>query len=199
MEISQAQRDVRDVYANGSYGQLVSGIVWLLAAAASTAVSHTAGMVALLAGGALIFPLTTLLLKASGGPASLPAGHPMAPLAMQLAFTVPLGLLVAVAAAGYREEWFFPASMIIVGAHYLPFMFLYGTVLFGVLGALLALGGVALALWLPNTFATGGWVTGVLLLVFALLLAASHRRQRRENVGTLAPSDADDIRTETTR
>src|SRR6056297_89674 len=32
---------------------------------------------------------------------------------------VPLGLLVAVAAAGYREEGFFPASMVIVGAHYL--------------------------------------------------------------------------------
>lgn len=73
----------------------------------------------------------------------------MRSLATQIAFTVPLGLLVATAAAGYRPDWFFPASMIIVGAHYLPFVFLYGMPLFAVLAAVLTCGGVALALWLP--------------------------------------------------
>lgn len=179
MDIADAQQDVRTVYAGGFHGQLVSGTLWLLAAGTSVAVSHRVGIVVLLAGGSLIFPITTLLLKAVGGPASLPRGHPMAPLAMQIAFTVPLGLLVAVAAAGYREEWFFPASMVIVGAHYLPFTFLYGTALFAVLGGLMALGGVALALWLPNTFTTGGWMTGALLIAFAFLLRRSHRRAAR--------------------
>lgn len=164
------------MYAGGSDGQLVAGVIWLLAAGASVAVSHTAGIVVLLVGGAAILPITTLLLKLRGGPTSLPAGHPMAALAVQIAFTVPLGLLVAVAAAGYRADWFFPASMVIVGAHYLPFTFLYGTTLFAVLGGLMAMGGVTLALWLPNTFTTGGWVTGGLLIVFATLLRGSHRR-----------------------
>ncbi|MFO7960309.1 MAG: hypothetical protein R6U94_05135 [Nitriliruptoraceae bacterium] len=176
MDIADAQREVRAVYGGGFPGQLVSGIIWLVAAGTSVAVSYTAGIVTLLMGGALIFPLTTLLLRIGGGSAALPKGHPMAPLAMQIAFTVPLGLLVAVAAAGYREKWFFPASMVIVGAHYLPFTFLYGTALFTVLGGVLTLGGIALALWLPNTFATGGWVGGGLLLGFAFLLHASHRR-----------------------
>jgi len=176
MDIAEAQRDVRGVYAGGFYGQLVASALWLLAAGASMVISHTAGVVTLLAGGTLILPITTLVLRASGGPASLPKGHPMARLAMQIAFTAPLGLLVAVAAAGYRMDWFFPASMIIVGAHYLPFTFLYGMPLFAALGALLSLGGVALALWLPNTFPTGGWLTGCVLLVFAFLLRRSHRR-----------------------
>ena len=98
---------------------------------------------------------------------------------MQLAFTVPLGLVVAAAAAGYREEWFFPASMIVVGAHYLPFTFLYGTSLFAALGGAMAVGGVALALWGPDIFALGGWVTGGLLVTFAFLLRRSHGRERR--------------------
>lgn len=177
MDITDAQRDVRTVYAGGSYGQLVSGIIWLGAAGTSVVVSPVAGILVLLTFGAAILPITMLVLKARGGPVALPAGHPMAPLAMQIAFTVPLGLLVAVAAAGEREEWFFPASMIVVGAHYLPFTFLYGMRLFAVLGALMALGGVALALWLPNAFSTGGWVTGGLLLVFAFLLRRSHQRE----------------------
>lgn len=175
MDIAEAQRDVRIVYAGGFHGQLVSGSIWLLAAGASLAVSRPAGILVLLVGGASIFPITTLLLKVGGGPSSLPAGHPMAPLAMQIAFTVPLGLLVAVAAAGYQQDWFFPASMVIVGAHYLPFTFLYGMSLFAALGGLMALGGVALALWLPNTFSAGGWVAGALLIVFAFLLRRSHR------------------------
>lgn len=180
MDIAVAQRDVRDVYAGGFPGQLVSGAVWLGAAAASVVVSHAAGIVTLLAGGILIFPVTTLLLKLGGGPASLPRGHPLGALAMQIAFTVPLGLLVAAAVVGYREDWFFPASMVVVGAHYLPFTFLYGTSLFAVLGGVMAFGGVALALWVPNTFALGGWVTGGLLAIFAFLLRRSHERERPE-------------------
>lgn len=190
MDIVDARADVREVYASGAYGQLVAGGIWLLAAGMSIAVSHAAGIVVLLVGGAAILPITMLLLKLRGGPTSLPAGHPMAALAVQIAFTVPMGLLVAVAAAGYREDWFFPASMVIVGAHYLPFTFLYGTALFSVLGGLMALGGVALALWLPNTFSTGGFVTGVLLIAFAVLLGRAHRREQGRS--TRAPTAASD-------
>lgn len=173
MEIVDAQRDVRRTYVGGFFGQLVSGVLWLLAAAIGTWGSPVAAMATLLLGGILIFPLTTLSLRLSGRPASLPAGHPMAALATQVAFTVPFGLLVALAAAGYRQEWFFPASMVIVGAHYLPFVFLYGMRLFALLAALLVCGGVALAMWLPEQFSVGGWLSGAALVVFAFLLRAS--------------------------
>src|SRR5699024_4777505 len=101
-----------------------------VAAAVGTWASPPWAMATLLAGGTLIYPLTVLSLRLGGRPGSLPPGHPMVGLAMQVAFTVPLGLLVALAASGYRQEWFFPASLIIVGAHYLPFTFLYGMRLF---------------------------------------------------------------------
>ncbi|TVR17237.1 MAG: hypothetical protein EA387_16860 [Nitriliruptor sp.] len=177
MEIAEAQRDVRQLYRGGFFGQLVSGAVWLVAAGTGTVISPTAGMVTLLLGGILIFPVTTLLLRLTGRPTSLPSGHPMNALAIQIAFTVPLGLLVAVAAAGYRADWFFPAAMVIVGAHYLPFVFLYGMPLFGVLAGLLAGGGVTLALWGPGTFSLGGWATGVLLVGFAFLSDRSAREE----------------------
>jgi hypothetical protein len=173
MLITDAQRDVRRVYVGGFFGQLVSGVLWLASAAAGTWISPAAGIVTLLAGGVLIFPLTTLALLIAGGPTALPAGHPMAGLAMQIAFTVPLGLLVAVAAAGYRLDWFFPASMVIVGAHYLPFVFLYGMRMFAVLAGLMVFAGITLALWMPGPFPSGGWLTGFLLVLFAFLLRAS--------------------------
>lgn len=178
--IADAQRDVRRVFAGGFFGQLVSGVLWLLAAAAGTWVSPGAAIGALLLGGMLIYPLTTLCLRLAGRPSSLPAGHPMAGLAMQIAFTVPVGLLVALAATGYREDWFFPAAMVIVGAHYLPFVFLYGMRLFAALGAMFVVGGLILAVWLPLPFATGGWFGSGTLVLFAFLLRASAARSDRE-------------------
>lgn len=145
---------VRRLYAGGFYGQLVSAAVWLVAAAVGTIVSPSAAVVTLFVGGVLIFPVTTLVIGLSGRPASLPAGNPMAALAIQIAFTVPIGLVVVVAMLADHGELFFPASMVIVGAHYLPFVVFYGKRLFAVLsGAMVAIG-VLLLFWQPVPFAT---------------------------------------------
>ena len=62
---------------------------------------------------------------------------------------------------------FFPAAMVVIGAHYLPFITLYGMRVFGVLAAALVLGGVGLALYGPAVFSLGGWLTAAILIVFA--------------------------------
>jgi hypothetical protein len=77
-------------------------------------------------GGVFIFPLTQLGLRLMGRPASVRPKNPLNGLAMQVAFTVPLAIPVIGAAALYNVNWFYPAFMIILGAHYLPFIFLYG-------------------------------------------------------------------------
>ena len=99
----------------------------------------------------------------------------MAGLAMQIAFTVPVGFVVVVAMLGDRSELFFPASMVIVGAHYLPFVFLYGMRLFAVLSAAMVVTGVLLLYGMPVPSSVGGWLTGALLVAFSFLLRASAR------------------------
>lgn len=127
-------------------------------------------MAVLFVGGATIFALTTLALKATGGPSGLPREHPMNALAIQVAFVAPLCLLPALVLGGLGFRWFFPAALVAVGAHYLPFVFLYGMRLFGLLAAAMCVGAVALA-YLPAAPASaGGWFGGVLLVVFAFLL-----------------------------
>ena len=173
MLVAAAQRDVRRVYSGGFYGQLVSAAVWLSAAVVATWISTTLSVAVLFLGGTLIFPLTWLTIRMTGRPASLPSGHPMTALAMQIAFTVPIGLVVVVAMLAGRDELFFPASMVIVGAHYLPFTFLYGMRMFAYLSFALVVPGLLLLVWVPAPFASGGWVTGVVLVVFAFLLRMS--------------------------
>src|SRR5262249_33898430 len=98
------------------------------------------------------------------------------------AFTVPLGMPLAFAASRHHGAWFFPAAMVVVGAHYLPFVFLYGQRLFAVLCALMVGGGLMLGLYVRESFALGAWITGVLLVLFSLVLRWTHElEERRES------------------
>lgn len=121
-------------------------------------------------GGTLVFLITWVIIRLTGRPASLPSGHPLAALAMQIAFTVPIGLVVVVAMLSGRGELFFLASMVIVGAHYLPYFFLYGMRMFAYLAAALVVPGIVFLVWVRVPFALSGWVSGAVLVVFAFLL-----------------------------
>lgn len=169
MTVRDAQQEVRDVFVGGSVGQAVSGLIWLLSAALGSFGSQRAAIIALALGGTLIFPLTQLALRLMGRRASLSRGNPFNALAMQVAFVVPFCLPVIGAAAAYNVAWFYPAFMIVVGAHYLPFVTLYGMWQYAVLAACLIGGGVAIGLVLPHSFTPGGWYTAIVLLAFAAL------------------------------
>jgi hypothetical protein len=168
MDIIGSQREMRSAFLGGFAGQLISGLIWLIAAAASVWGSPQYGMGFLFFGSMFIFPLTQALLRLLGRPASASKGNGLWALGSQVAFTVPLNFLLVGAATLARENWFFPAAMIAVGTHYLPFVTLYGMKMFYLLAALLVAGGAGLALYGPPIFSLGGWLTGVLLIVFAI-------------------------------
>jgi hypothetical protein len=169
MQIADAQRDVRTTFLGGFVGQLVSGLIWFASAATITWVSFRAGVAVLVLGGAFIFLLTQLILHLMGRPHGLPKGHPMNALALQVAVTMPLGIPVALVATLYRHSLFYPSLMILLGAHYLPFIFLYGMWEFGVLAVLLIVSGLLIGLYLPTALVLGGWLTAAILLVFAFV------------------------------
>ena len=176
MLVADAQQEVRRVYRGGFMGQLVSGLLWLASAAAASWSTPRNAIIILVVGGFFIFPLTTLGLRLMGGPWKLSAGNPLNALGMQVAFVLPLCLPLVGAAAAYRILWFYPAFMILLGAHYLPFVFLYGMPMFGALAAILV--GLGIVLAHGHSFAAPAWITGAILLVFAVLGLAIERRER---------------------
>jgi Family of unknown function (DUF7010) len=179
MLIADAQRDVRFTYLGGIAGQLVSGILWFVSAALGTWGSPKQAILTLVLGGFFIFPLTVLALRATGHRAQLQQANPMGQLAMQVAFTLPLSLPVVGAATLYQLDWFYPSFMIILGAHYLPFTFLYGMRMFTALCALLTGSGFALGMWGPDSFPVGGWLTGAVLVLFGLAGWLTIDRERK--------------------
>jgi hypothetical protein len=169
MNILDSQREMRSAFLGGFAGQLISGVIWLIAAALGTWLSPGTGMAALFFGSMGIFPLTQLLVRLMGRPGKVSATNGLWSLGSQVAFTVPLNFLLVGAATLYRETWFFPAAMIVVGTHYLPFITLYGMKMFGILAGLLIVIGAGLGLYGPDIFSLGGWITAVLLIVFAFV------------------------------
>jgi hypothetical protein len=123
MQVQVAQREVRTFFIGGFWGQLVSSAIWLASAALGTWVSPRAAILAVVGGGFFIFPVTLLLLRLTGGPASPSKDNPLTNLGMQIAFTLPMTMLLLVPVANFRLNLFYPALMVLVGAHYLPFYF----------------------------------------------------------------------------
>lgn len=169
MNINDCQREMRLAFLGGFAGQMVSGVIWLGAAAASTWVRPIVGMLILSFGSMLIFPLTQALLRLMGYQAKASPENKLWGLGGQIAFTVPINFSLVAVATLYHQDFFFPAAMIVVGAHYLPFVTLYGMNMFGLLAGLLVLGGVGLVMYAPPLFSLGGWVTAVILIGFAFI------------------------------
>lgn len=169
MDIKDAQRENRSMYVGGFWGQLVSSVIWLAAAAMGTWVTPKASILTAVIVGFFIFPLTRMLLLLSGSRARLSEDNPLHSLGMQVALVLPFSMLLLVPVGLYNLKWFFPALMILLGAHYLPFATLYGMRMFLVLAAILIAEGYVIAQFFSSTFSLGAWVGGATLFVFACL------------------------------
>jgi hypothetical protein len=167
MDIQDAQRESRSVFIGGFWGQLVSSLIWLASAAVGTWVTPKASILTAVIAGFFIFPLTQLMLRLSGRRASLSRENPFNSLGMQVALVLPFSMLLLVPVGLYNLNLFFPALMILLGGHYLPFATLYGMRMFLFLAGILIAMGVVTAHYFSGMFSLGAWIGGLALFVFA--------------------------------
>jgi len=158
-------------------GQLVSALLWSVSAALATWSSHASAIGFLVVAGFFIFPLTRLGLWLVGHRTGVSRDNPLNMLGMQAAFVLPLCLPLVGAATLYRPEWFYPAFMVVLGAHYLPFVTLYGMRMFYALAGVLLGAGIVLAIYVRMPYSTGAWFTAAVLLLFAVLGGLSVSRE----------------------
>jgi hypothetical protein len=184
MHIADAQRENRVRFGGGFYGQAVSAALWLASAGLATWSTPKAAIIFLVLGGFFIFPITELLIRISGA-RSLSRENALYQLGMQVAFVLPLSMPLLVPVAQFRLNLFYPALMILLGAHYVPFVFLYGMRMFAALAAALVAGGVVITMYLSRSFSIGAWYTGVTLLLFAV---AGRMIVSREKASPISPS-----------
>ena len=88
-------------------------------------------------GGMFIFPLTQFASAADEQSRFVRPGESNECVGHADRVHYPLSLPLIAAATIHQQNWFYPAFMIVVGAHYLPFIFLYGMWQFGFLAGIL--------------------------------------------------------------
>jgi hypothetical protein len=179
MDIADAQREMRTRFVGGFYGQFVSGVLWLVSASLATWSTPRAAITTLVLGGFFIFPATELLLRVAGG-SPLNAQNALRHLGMQVAFVLPSSMPLLLPVGLYRLNWFYPALMVLLGAHYIPFVFLYGMRMFAVTAAVVMGGGMVIAMYWSSSFSVGAWYTGTMLVLFAGVGRTLIRREARE-------------------
>lgn len=160
-------REMRETYLGAVPHTLFTGLVWLASAFWAASVSQTQAMVIFIIGGSFTFPGGELIRKMMRIPTSLSKGNALPQMFMLLAFTIPLSYPLIYLVCRGNINLFFAGFTILIGAHYLPFVFGYRMKSFALLSILLVASGTIISLKYPAAFSLSGFVTGALLIVFA--------------------------------
>jgi len=175
LTIADAQHDMRTAYLGGAPGLFVSGTVWTIAGLVCLWKSPQHAVWALYAGGVLIHPVSALLTRLLGRSARHAAGNPLGMLAFATTVWMILMLALAYGISLWRIELFFPAMLFVIGGRYLTFATVFGTKVFWVCGAVLAMAGYQLAR-LHAAPATAAFAGGGIEIVFGIVVLAGLRR-----------------------
>lgn len=165
----EQQREMRHAHYDGAPGILVSGLVWIAAALVCYQFGINQAVWTLLIGGALIYPISTMVTKALGRPAKTSKANALNQLGM--ASTIWLILCCAMAYGLFllKPELFFPAMMATIGSRYLVFASMFGRLFFWILGVcLIGAAGLALFAAVPPVVTVG--LGGLIEVLFSFLL-----------------------------
>ncbi len=147
MNILDAQKDMRYGFFGGGVGMFVSGAVWFLAGLIALFGETNQAVWALLIGGTLIAPISSIITKALGRPSNGTPGNPLMTFAMEGTFWLIFCMPLTYAISQMNPLWFFPAMLLVIGGRYLTFSSIYGMRIYWVCGFLLAAASVALVVF----------------------------------------------------
>jgi hypothetical protein len=182
-KITDAQKEMRINYADGSIGVLVSGFIWLFSAAISLQYSGKLAVWVLFLGGMFIFPLGMLLSKILGLKATHSKGNLLGTLAMEGTILMLICIPLAILMSFQKTEWFFQGMLLIIGGRYFTFNTIYGIKLYWILGATLGLAGYLSFVLKISAFGT--LITGSLIeICFGLFMFLSFRKNQNTKAYT---------------
>ncbi len=168
-KLNDRHSDYRYCHRGASVYLVVEGVLWLLSATLGALGRVPFAILLLIIGGMLIHPLSVAVSRMIGLP-QLSETNDLPILNTWLALMIPLGLpLVFMAVAGGRTNLFYPAFSVLIGAHWLPFTYVYKMKSFAVFSGIFVGIGVLFGFVLVGRFSTCGFVVGGILLIFAVI------------------------------
>lgn len=181
--IKDSQSDMRDGYAYGSIGVIVSGIIWTLSGMVSYYYSSQNGIWTLIIGGMFIFPIATLIEKLIGIRGQHNKNNPLGKLAMEGTIWMIMCIPLAYGLSLNKAEWFFQGMLMIIGGRYLSFASIFGMRIYWVLGAILALAAITLFKLGAGTFQSA-FTGGIIEILFGIFIFVLYKIEKSKKETT---------------
>lgn len=159
--------EMRKTYLCAVPHTIYTALVWLTAGLLGDLFSKPIAIVFFLVGCTFLFPMGELIRKLLKAPNLVSHENKLPQLFTQLAFTIPLSYPLVYLACQVDIHFFFPAFAVLIGAHYLPFVYGYGKKTFALLGALMVTSGTLSIFFFKESFSLSAYITAGLLLAFA--------------------------------
>ena len=174
-------QEIKHSFLGGSTILLLEGFFWILAAILGSFVSPKIGILLIIVVGTFFYPLSLLFHLILKRP-KVSSENPLNGLFMQIGLIIPFSFPLIFLITKENPNLFFPVLTIVVGAHYLPFVYAYKLKTYWVLSSLLVVGGSYFGFMLPEYFEYCAYYTGALLLIFAVI---NYHLTQKENFTTV--------------
>lgn len=175
--LNEWQKEMRDNYALGAIGALVSGTIWIISSVVVNLYDPQKGILTLFFGGMLIFPLSMMAGKLMRIKGDHQKDNPLGKLAMEGTIWMIMCIPLAYGASLVRAEWFFLGMMLIIGGRYLTFASIYGTRIYWILGGVLGLTTFLLFSIQANSFVSA-LAGGLIEVIFGVILFVIYKSEK---------------------
>ena len=171
----ELQSEMRRFHYDGATGVLTSGLVWLTSSVVCFLAGTPQGVWTLLIGGALIYPISSILDRFWIKTQKAPSPNALD----QLAFASTIWLIaccfMAYGLYHLREELFYPAMMLTIGCRYAVFATIYGLKVYWAFGLTLIAASCA-SFFLSLSPPLSALVGGLIELAFVPVFFASAKK-----------------------
>jgi len=161
-------KEIRISFLGGFTILIVESIIWFLAALLGDLISFKIGILIIIFGGMLFYPLGLLMQTILKRP-KVKKENKINGLFTQIGLMIPLSFPLIFMLTKENVNLFFPALTIIIGIHYLPFVYAYKMNSYWTLAALLVIGGSYFGFMLPENFEFCAYYTSAVLFIFSII------------------------------
>jgi hypothetical protein len=161
-------KEVRQSYLGGFSILLIEGFFWILAGFLWDFASFKIGILLIIISGTFFYPLSQLFQIILKRP-KIKKENPLNLLFTQIGLIIPFSFPVIFLLTKENVNLFFPALTIIIGAHYLPFIYAYKMKIYWILASLLVVGGSLFGFIMPDNIYYCAYYTGSILFLFAFI------------------------------
>ncbi len=162
-------KEIRKTYYGAAPHTLCVGLLWITSGIVSKFASINFTVLFFFFACAVNFPLGELLRKAMKMENFLSKENNLPKLFTYLSLTIPLSMPIVYMACKYNINWFFPSFAVLIGAHYLPFVWAYKMPTFGILAGLIIAIGIICVLKYSDSFPIAAYMTGSTMILFAVI------------------------------